>query len=209
MLRVLIVLLAAAVGLVATSASAADQPPAGTVSRVQGAAIAVQNATPRVLAVGDRIAVGDILSTGPNARLEIKMRDDAIFSLGEQAAFVVVDYTFGQGAAPNGVLRVLQGAFVATSGAIAQLSDTGFKVQTSAATIGIRGTAVWGGPLDGAPLQVMMIEGKAVTVETATGKVELNIVGAGTQLDANGAPTAPGFWGADKVARARAVTDFQ
>lgn len=203
MLRVLIVPLVAAFGFVATAADAVDQLPARTVSRVQGAAIAVQNATPRVL------AVGDILSTGPNARLEIKMRDEAIFSLGEQAAFVVVDYTFGQGASPNGVLRVLQGAFVATSGAIAQLSDTGFKVQTSAATIGIRGTTVWGGPLDGAPLQVMMIEGKAVTVETATGKVELNIVGAGTQLDANGAPTAPGFWGADKVARARAVTDFQ
>lgn len=122
MLRVLIVLLVAAFGFVATAADAVDQLPAGTVSRVQGAAIAVQNATPRVL------AVGDILSTGPNARLEIKMRDEAIFSLGEQAAFVVVDYTFGQGASPNGVLRVLQGAFVATSGAIAQLSDTGFKV---------------------------------------------------------------------------------
>ena len=145
MLRVLIVLLVAAFGFVATAADAVDQLLAGTVSRVQGAAIAVQNATPRVLAVGDRIAVGDILSTGPNARLEIKMRDEAIFSLGEQAAFVVVDYTFGQGASPNGVLRVLQGAFVATSGAIAQLSDTGFKVQTSAATIGIRGTTVWAG----------------------------------------------------------------
>ena len=208
MFRVLALALVVAAGVAAFPAFAQDaKPPAGTVARVQGNALAVQNAVPRVLAVGDLVRIGDVLSTGPNSRLEIKMRDEAIFTLGGETAFVVVDYTFGQGAPANGVVRVLQGAFLATSGAIAQVADAGLKVQSQAATIGIRGTTVWGGGLDGT-FQVMLIEGRSVTVENADGRVELNTAGAGTMVNAAGAPTSPVFWAADKVARARAITDF-
>lgn len=181
-------------------------PPAGTVSRLQGAAVAVRNAAPRALVVGDTIQIGDVLSTGSDARLEIKMQDDALFVLGAETAFVVTDYTFGQGTG-SATFRVIKGAFLATSGKIAQLGDNAMKVQTDVATIGIRGTTVWGGPLDGQPLQVILLDGRAASVETLRGRADLTAVGAGTQTD-GGPPAAPTPSAAEKIARARATVAF-
>jgi hypothetical protein len=172
--------------LLAVPAATQVPPPAGTVARIQ---------------------IGDVLSTGPDARLEIRMTDDAVFTLGAQAAFVVTDYTFGQ-AAPTATFRVLQGAFLATSGKIAQLADNSMKVTTEAATIGIRGTTVWGGPIDG-QFGVILLDGRAVTVENAAGRVDLTTVGAGTGLGATGGPTAPVNWAVEKVNRARETVAFR
>ena len=212
MRRLLTLLLAAPLALwqltVTGTAQQAAPLPAGTVSRVQGPALAVRNATPRVLVVGDPIQIGDVLSTGADARLEIKMTDDSVFVLGEGAGFVVTDYTFGQAAAPTATFKVLQGAFLATSGKIAQLADNSMKVQTNTATIGIRGTTVWGGPIDG-QTGVVLIDGRAVTVETAAGRVDLTAVGAGTGFVGEGAPAAASPWAAEKIARARATVTFR
>ncbi len=52
--------LAGAAGLV----RAQDDNVAGTVLRLQASAVAVQDAVPRALAVGEPIFVGDVLSTG-------------------------------------------------------------------------------------------------------------------------------------------------
>ena len=147
MSRILALLLTAATTLWTALPAPAQPAPAGIVERMQGNALAVNEAVPRVLAAGDPVHVGDVLSTGPAYRLEIRMSDDGIFVLGETAAFVIVDYTFGQAGENNRLLRVIQGAFVATSGALGpQVAETRMRVQTQAATIGIRGTTVWGGP---------------------------------------------------------------
>lgn len=210
MRRFLTLLLAAPVLLALLAAPALAQtvvPPAGVVARIQGAAVAVRNALPRSLAVGDAVQVGDVLSTGLDARLEIKMQDEALFVLGAETAFVVTDYTFGQGKG-SATFRVIKGAFLATSGKIAQLADNAMSVQTEIATIGIRGTTVWGGPLDGVPMQVIMLEGRAVTVENRLGRVELTTAGAGTWTD-GGAPSPAAPWESDKTARARATVAFR
>lgn len=193
--------------LLAASAVAQIAPPAGTVARIQGNALAVRNAVPRVLTVGEAIQIGDVLSTGADSRLEVKMIDDATFTLGAETAFVVVDYTFGQ-AGNSGTLRVIKGAFAVTSGKIAQLADNSMKVQTEIVTIGIRGTTVWGGPIDG-QFGVVLLDGRAVTVENAAGRVDLTVVGAGTGVGATGGPTAPNAWAADKLNRARETIAFR
>jgi hypothetical protein len=48
---------------------------AGTVTRLNSSALAVQDAVPRALMVDSPIYVGDVISTGPEARLEITMID--------------------------------------------------------------------------------------------------------------------------------------
>ena len=185
-----------------------QEPPAGIVERVQGSALAVLNADVRPLAPGVEIFIGDILSTGAGSRLEIRMRDDAIFVLGEQAAFVVVDYTFGGAGKPRAVMRLLQGAFLATSGAIGQIADVTMVVETPVATIGIRGTTVWGGPLDDA-FRIVMLEGTSISVENAGGRVDLTEAWLGTGIAAPGAaPAAPGPWGDDRLSRAIATVAF-
>ena len=104
-------------------------PPAGTVSRIQGAAVAVRNTLPRWLSVGDAIQVGDVLSTGTDSRLEIKMLNDAIFVLGAETAFVVTDWTAcswwsGNNVSPKRPLRPSWAAGVAERSRTASLGGS-------------------------------------------------------------------------------------
>ncbi|NQV84657.1 MAG: FecR domain-containing protein [Rhodospirillales bacterium] len=180
---------------------------AGTVTRLKGAAIAMQDALPRALKVGDKIERGDVISTGSGARLEMTMLDDAVMTLGEKTIFVVIDYIAG-GAEPNAAMRLMQGAFSAVSGKMMKTAGAKFAVLTETATIGIRGTTFWGGMLDGA-FQVAMLDGHAVIVETKAGRVVIDRVGDGTKItDANTAPTTPNKWGGNKLDRAIATVAF-
>ena len=174
----------------AANVSAQQEDVAGAVVRIQGSAVAMQDAVPRPLKAGDRILKGDVISTGSGARLEIKMLDDAVMTLGEKTIFIVIDYITG-GAEPNAAMRLLQGAFSATSGKMMQIAGAKFTVETETATIGICGTTFWGGILDEV-FQVALLDGKAVIVENKAGRVVINRVGDGTLItDANTAPTPP------------------
>jgi hypothetical protein len=140
--RPLLILLFAALCTASPPALTQDREPPGTVSRVQGSALAVRSAVPRILSPGDAIGIGDILSTGPDSRLEILLADGTVFALGAEAAFVVVDFTFGRAGENNRVLRVLEGAFLATTAAmVGPVAENEFRVETTVATIGIRGTS--------------------------------------------------------------------
>jgi CheY-like chemotaxis protein len=81
--------------LIPVGQTLADEEQAGTVTRLKGAAFAMQDAIPRVLSVGAAIQRGDVISTSPGARLEMKMLDDAVMTLGEKTIFVVIDYNHG------------------------------------------------------------------------------------------------------------------
>ena len=200
---------AVVLGAALAPGSSAQPIPAGVVERVQGSALAVQNANVRPLSPGTEVFVGDILSTGADARLEIRMRDDAIFTLAEESSFVIVDYTFGgAGEPPRAVMRLMQGAFLAVSGAIAVAENGNMTVHTSVATIGIRGTTVWGGTLDGL-FRVALLDGNLATVSNADGTVELDQIDVGTIITGPGAsPTFPTPWGRALLAAARATVAF-
>jgi len=192
--------------LVPATLYSADDDPAGKVTRVQGAAMAMQNALPRALKVGDTILAGDVLSTGQGARLEVTMVDETVLTLGEKAVLVVSEYVMD--ANPNAALRLLQGAFSATTGKITQLADASFLVNTEVATIGVRGTTFWGGMLDD-EFQVAMLEGTGVYVETRAGRVELTEAGQGTRIaDIGSTPADPVKWPQEKVDRAVATVSF-
>jgi hypothetical protein len=193
--------------IAAPSFASAAEDVAGTVTRLKSTAVAMQDALPRPLKVGDKILRGDVISTGAGARLEMKMLDDAVMTLGEKTIFVVIDYITG-GAEPNAAMRLLQGAFSAVSGNMMKTAGAQFTVETETATIGIRGTTFWGGTLDGV-FEVALLDGKAVTVENKAGRVVIDKVGDGTAIRAaDVAPTAPKKWGQGKVARAVATVAF-
>ena len=137
----------------------------------------------------------------------MKMLDDATMTLGEKTVFVVVEY-LAENDQPNGALRLLQGAFSATSGKMMQVAGAKFTVSTETATIGIRGTTFWGGAIDGS-FGIALLDGKGVYVETKAGRVELDAVGDGTAVTgADTIPTAPSTWSADKIARAVSTVAF-
>lgn len=178
------------------------------VTRIQKAAVAMQDALPRPLEVGSEVQLGDIISTGKDSRLELTFKDGTTATLGERTQFSVVEFVLEQNGG-NAVMRLMQGAFSMTSGGMMQLADASMSVQTETATIGIRGTTVWGGHIDG-DFSVALLAGKGVDVETKGGTVALTAIGDGTKiLDAATAPSAPSPWGADKLDRAKATVAFQ
>ncbi len=185
---------------------AAAEDVAGTVTRLKGTAVAMQDALPRTLKVGGKILRGDVISTGAGARLEMKMLDDAVMTLGEKTIFIVIDYiTQGE---PNAAMRLLQGAFGAVSGNMMKIAGAQFTVLTETASIGIRGTRFWGGTLDGV-FEVALLEGKGVVVENKAGRVVIDRAGDGTAIGAAGiAPTPPKKWGGNKLERAKATVAF-
>lgn len=180
---------------------------AGRIVRLKGAASAMQDAQPRALKEGDAVFRGDVISTGRGARLEMKMLDDAVMTLGEKTVFVVIDYVVG-GAAPNAATRLIEGAFAASAGAIAKAPGGVMRIETDVATIGIRGTTVWGGMIDG-DFQVALLTPGRVVVENRAGRSELANNGEGTLIKGPAvAPTAPRAWGAEKTERAKATVAF-
>ena len=73
--------------------------------------------------------------------------------------------------------------------------------------IAIRGTDVWGGPIDGA-YGVFLIGG-VVEVTTQAGTVVLDRPGTGTTLEAaNAPPSEPVVWAGSKVDGAIAAISF-
>ncbi|OFW44387.1 MAG: hypothetical protein A3J29_13810 [Acidobacteria bacterium RIFCSPLOWO2_12_FULL_67_14b] len=186
---------------------AAEDDMAGRITRIQASAVAVRDALPRALAVNDPIYVGDVISTGKDARLEARMTDGSVLTLGERTSFVVIDYVFREGVG-HATSRLMSGAMLAVSGQIAKLEGNPFKIETEAATIGIRGTTVWGGIIDDA-WGVVMLEGTGVTVENRLGRVEITAPDTGTSVkDSATAPISVRPWNADKLARAKRTVTF-
>lgn len=188
-------------------ALAADSEAIGKVLRLKNSATALQDAQSRPLKVGSTILVGDVISTGKDTRLEFSLKDGSTITLGERTTFAVNEFS-DVPAKESIVMRMLTGAFAATSGKIAALNPDAMTVATEVATIGIRGTTVWGGKLTD-EFEVALLDGKAVRVTTRAGSVDLTTVGQGTTIPSGDvAPTAPVTWAAEKVNRAKATVEF-
>ena len=162
----------------------AEAPIAGYVTKVRGEVVAAAESGRLTLALGHALHQGYRLLTGADARLEARMKDGTVLTLGERTEFVIQQVT---GAAVNSKstrFELLKGAFRAVTTAPEASAKLDWQVRTPVAIIGVRGTEVWGGfNLLGAgdkTLDVVMLEGKGVFVETPTGMVDLLKAGDGT-----------------------------
>lgn len=174
---------------------------AGVVARAQGEVRAAQDGTGRALTTGAPVYLGDTLLTGKDARVQVHLTDGTDLTLGADGALTLDGLLVAPLSGGDG-LSILAGAF-----RIVAPPTPGATVRTAYATIGIRGTEFWGGPLDGV-IDIVTFEG-TVDVATAGGTVVLS-AGQGTVVPAPGvAPGAPGRWGPEKLARAMATVAFQ
>ncbi|GAB3458909.1 FecR family protein [Insolitispirillum peregrinum] len=190
--------------MVLMGAQAEARQVVGTVDRIQGTASALYNAEERPLAVGAEVYQDDALNTGADARLQVTLIDGSQLTLGENAGMLVSDLIVAPDARPRGpVMSLLKGVF-----ALSAARTKGAEIKTPVATIGIRGTQLWGGPLAGA-LDVLLLEGK-IDVTTPAGQVVLDQPGQGTVVPTAGeAPGAVGVWSQEKVAWAVATVSFR
>jgi hypothetical protein len=188
---------------------AAAQEPIGAVSRIQGEAAGTRGGTSRALGLNASIFRSEIVSTGEAARLEVTFTDNTRLTLGEKAKLTLDTYVFDPAAGRGAIKFGVVGALRFLSGQVTKLASSDVSVTTAVATLGIRGTEFWGGPIDDQALGVFLIEG-AVSVSNAAGEQILRQPGQGTNIATPG--SAPGpvtFWPQDKVNRAVATVTFR
>jgi hypothetical protein len=188
---------------------AAAQNAIGTVSRIQGEASGTRGDATQPLRLNVSVFLNEVVSTGEAARLEVTFADNTRLTLGEKAKLTLDTYVFDP-ATRKGTLKFgMVGAFRFVSGRLTKLASSDVSVTTPVATLGIRGTEFWAGPIDDQALGVLLIKGR-VSVTNAAGQQILRRPGQGTNIATPGAAPGPvTFWPPDKVSRARATVAFR
>lgn len=96
---------------------------------------------PRTLGKGLPLREGDRLTTSEGASAIIKLQDGTRMTVRPNSELVLQQYQFRENAQDNSMLmQLVRGGFRAITGVISKNSPNAARVQTSTATIGIRGT---------------------------------------------------------------------
>ena len=177
-----------------------------TVTRLAGMA-ELAATPPQDLHVGSVIALGDTIMSGAGARVELRFVDGMDLTLGENARLLIDTFVYDpDGGGGQVALRVDQGAFRLISGSIAKQPDHPFRLITPYASIGVRGTDFWGGPLED-PFEMVALDG-TIVLTTAVGVTVLT-KGMGVEIKSLGAgATVPHVWSPAKVGRAVQTITF-
>ena len=121
----------------------AQQPAAGRIKVVAGAAFIVrQNATiPAQL--GQDVFETDSVKTGADGRIGITLNDDTRLSLGPSSELRLQRFIYEPGSGSLGmVLQFVRGAAAYVSGRMAKLAPQSIRLETPAAIVGVRGTSL-------------------------------------------------------------------
>lgn len=196
--------------LCAAPAWAEDAKPIGAVMAVEGPAtikrVTAENA--EELAVAMPVYMNDTIETGAAARVIVLFVDETKLVLGENVLTSVDEYLYDPTATSGNRMRVSvpRGAFQFVSGLVAKQPRPDVEIEIPYGSIGLRGTAVWGGDLD--QYGVLVLDGK-VSVQTKRGSTMLN-KGEGVDLaNINAAPAGRKVWGQPKVDRAVATVTLK
>jgi hypothetical protein len=121
----------------------AQQPAAGRIKVVAGAAFIVrQNATiPAQL--GQDVFETDSVKTGADGRIGITLKDDTRLSLGPSSELRLQRFIYEPGSGSLGmVLQFVRGVAAYVSGRMAKLAPQSIRLETPAAIVGVRGTSL-------------------------------------------------------------------
>jgi hypothetical protein len=127
--------------LLATPASAQDA--VGRVLRTSGEVSAVDpSGSTRPLARGSEIFVTEVITTGAESSVQLRLSDASLVTLNADASFSVDEYAFdGEGGAADSVaMSMLRGSMRTISGSIGEAAGDTYQMNTPFASIGIRGT---------------------------------------------------------------------
>ncbi|WP_312011692.1 MULTISPECIES: FecR domain-containing protein [unclassified Bradyrhizobium] len=89
--------------------------------------------------VGDPVYLGDVVQTGADGRVGINFTDGTSFNLSSNAKMAMTEFVYDPNGKSNSTLfKLANGTFTFVAGNIAKTGD--MKIDTPAATMGIRGT---------------------------------------------------------------------
>jgi len=140
-MRALQLLIAVFVSLVALPAIAVAP---AVVEAVQAPAWLDRSGFTSPLVPGMALQNGDLIRTGAGARAYLMLAEGSQVKLGESSRFAVYSRSIDPRKYFRGALDVLAGAFRYTTTAVAKQRKRDLSIRVSTATIGIRGTDIWG-----------------------------------------------------------------
>lgn len=112
----------------------------GNVMAIKGDAKVHRNNSILPAHSGMQINEGDKLVTQNQTRAQVILKDDTIITIGSNSSFVFENFFFDGTKKSTLSLKTNRGFFRAVTGKIGEIAPERFKVKTSSATIGIRGT---------------------------------------------------------------------
>jgi hypothetical protein len=89
-----------------------------------------------------QLEVNDTVITYDNSKAKMIFNDKTIITIGKNSVFRIKDYVLGK--KPKARFRFLKGTFISVTGKIGKIAPKRFKLETKNASIGIRGTIVFG-----------------------------------------------------------------
>src|SRR5260370_19569633 len=138
-----------AVCFFAASVAVAETTTVGTVDKVQAQVNATQAGQTRALAINSDVYFRDRCHSTEGARLQATLKDGTQLALGENATVVVGGFVYDPFMSRGALsVRVIKGAFLFVGGRIEGVTGAKVQIHTPVAAIGVRGTTVWGGPID-------------------------------------------------------------
>jgi hypothetical protein len=133
---------------------------------------ATQAGQTRPLVINSDIYFKDRCHSGEGARLQVTLKDGTQLTLSEHSTLVVDEFIYDPYRWRFDLsIRVVKGAFLYVGGLIDKETDANVRIRTPLAAIGIRGTTVWGGPIDNG-YGIIVLSGE-VTVTRRRGAVTL------------------------------------
>ena len=131
----------AAATLVLSTHIAAQATPAGKVLAVAGSATLERAGQQLPLQVGAAVESGDILAVGDKSSLQVRFTDESVVALRANSQFKIENYKFDKNAdSDRSLMGLLKGGMRTITGLIGKANNKNYSVQTSTATIGLRGT---------------------------------------------------------------------
>lgn len=185
--------------------SAQTAEPAGKLERSKNEVTARPAAADpaRPLIIGNPVFRNETVKTGAQARADFRLADATSLVLGENAEVRLDEFVYDEKG--SATINLVTGALRFVSSA--QGHPGKLTIKTPVATIGVRGTDFWAGPIDGV-YGVLLLSGN-VEVSNAAGTVTLDTPRTGTLI--MGSDVAPGTavpWPDDRRIRALSKTDF-
>jgi hypothetical protein len=170
------------------AAALALAAPAGTVTHLSGTISAKRaDGSTKLLSINSEVQEGDELTTQRETYARIRFADGGEVVLRPETALKVTSYAYDEAkpGSDNVVLGLLRGGLRAITGLIGKRNRDAFKVNTTTATIGIRGTHFGALLCDGNCAGVPTVSGQApengLHVDVASGAIVVTN-GAGQQV---------------------------
>ena len=138
-----------AASILSASVAVAETTTVGAVDKVQAHVDATQAGQTRALVVNSDVYFRDRCHSGKDARLLATLKDGTQLTLGENATLIVDEFIYDPNRSRGELsVRVVKGAFLYVGGLIEREAGAKVEIRTPVGAIGVRGTTVWGGPID-------------------------------------------------------------